>query len=92
MAEKGGGQFLRRDAAAIVGNADQPHAAAANLHRHGGTSGVNGIFDQFLYHAGGAFHHLAGCDQIGHMGLQLTDVGHRGTSSREFTGLRLGLV
>ena len=42
-----------------------------DLHRHGGGPGVNGVFHQLLHDAGRALHHLAGGDQIRHMGVEL---------------------
>lgn len=76
MAEKGSWQFLRCDAAAVICHPDQPHTAVADFHRHGGGTGVDGVFHQLLDHAGGALHHFAGGDQVGHMGVQLFNVGH----------------
>ena len=67
VAQKGGGQLLRRDAAAVVRHPDQAHAAPLDLHHNGGGSGVDGVFHQFFYNRGGALHHLAGGDQVGHM-------------------------
>ena len=67
VAQKGSGQLLRRDAAAVVCHPDQAHAAPLDLHHDGGGSGVDGVFHQLLYNGGGALHHLAGGDQVGHM-------------------------
>ncbi|KAF5055855.1 hypothetical protein DSECCO2_373510 [anaerobic digester metagenome] len=76
MAQKGGGQFLRSNAAAVVRHPDEAHSAVLNLHRHGRRSRVHGVFHQLLDHAGRALHHLAGGDQVGHMGIQLLNVGY----------------
>ena len=76
VAEEGGGQFLRRDAAAVVRHPDEGHAAALQLGHHGGRSGVYGVFDELLHDAGRPFHHLAGGDEICHMGGELLDMGH----------------
>ena len=67
VAQKGGGQLLRRNAAAVVRHPDQAHAAPLDLHHDGGGSGVDGVFHQLLYNGGGALHHLAGGDQVGYM-------------------------
>ena len=67
VAQKGGGQLLRRNAAAVVCHPDQAHAAPLDLHHNGGGSGVDGVFHQLLHNRGGALHHLAGGDQVGHM-------------------------
>ena len=76
VAEKGGGQLPGGDAAAVVGDPDQGHAAGADLHRHSGGPGVDGVLDELLDHAGGPLHHLAGGDQVRHMGGELLDMGH----------------
>ena len=76
MAQKGLRQLRRRDAAAVIRHADKAHATPANLHHHGGGSGVDGVFHQFLHHAGRPLHHLAGGDQVGHMGRKLFNMGH----------------
>ena len=69
VAEKGRGQLSGGDAAAVVRHPDDAHAAPLYLHHHGGGSGVDGVLHQFLHHAGRPLHHLAGGDQVGHMGL-----------------------
>ena len=77
VAQKGGGQLLGRHAAAVVGDPDEGHAAVIDLHRHLLGPGVDGVFHQFLGHAGRTLHHLAGGDQVGHMTVQYTNVGHK---------------
>ena len=69
MAQKGGGQLLRRDAAAVVRHPDKAHAAPLDLHHHGGGPGVDGVFHQLFHHAGRPFHHFAGGDEVRHMGI-----------------------
>ena len=76
VAQKGGGQLLGGDAAAVVGDPDEAHAAPLELHHHGGAVGVNGVFHQLLDHAGRPLHHLSGGDQVGHVGIQLLNMGH----------------
>ena len=68
VAEKGGGQLLRRDAAAVVGDPDGGHAAVLDLHRYGGGTGVYGVFQKLLHHAGGTLDHFTGGDQVRYMG------------------------
>ena len=67
MAQKRGGQLLRRDTAAVVRHPDQAHAAPLDLHHNGGGTGVNGVFHQLLDHGSRALDHLAGGDEIGDM-------------------------
>ena len=69
VAQEGGGGLVRRDAAAVVGDPDQRHAAVGDLHRHRPGPGVDGVFHQLLHHAGGALHHLPGGDEVRHMGV-----------------------
>ena len=76
VAQEGGGQLLRRDAAAVVRNADVGQAALFQLGGNGGGTGVKSVFQKLLAHGGGAFHHLAGGDQVRQMGRQLLDLGH----------------
>ena len=68
VAQKGGGQFFRSDAAAVVADPNETHAAAAQFYAHCAGSRVNSVFQQFLDHAGGPFHDFAGCDHVGKMG------------------------
>ena len=83
MAEEGGGQFLGGDAAAVVRHPDQAHAAPLDLHHHRRGAGVDGVFHQLLDHAGRALHHLAGGDQIRHMGVELLNMRHLASPFRE---------
>ena len=76
VAQKRGRQLLRRDAAAVVRHPQVRHAAVLQLHGYGGRPGVQGVLQQLLAHAGGAFHHLAGSDEIGDMGRQLLYLRH----------------
>ena len=71
MAQKGRGEFCGGDAPSVVRHTDRLHAAAPDLHDHGGGTGINGVFNEFLHHAAGPLHHLAGGDQVGHMGGKL---------------------
>ena len=77
MAEEGGGGLVGGDAAAVVTDPDEGHAAVLNFHCDSGGSGINGVFHEFLDHRGRAFHHFAGGDEVGHMGGELSDDWHR---------------
>ena len=79
VAEEGGGGLVIGDAAAVVGDPDQAHAAVLDLHRQGVRPGVDGVLHELLHHRRGALHHLAGGDQIRHMGVKLLDMGHKCT-------------
>ena len=69
VAEEGGLQLLRRDAAAVVGHPQKGHPPVGDLHRDGAGPRVNGVLHELLGHRRGALHHLAGGDQVGHMGV-----------------------
>ena len=73
-------KFMKKDAAegaavfAVVqrvalSHPEEGHPAVADLHRHSGSPGVDGVLHQLLGHAGRPLHHLAGGDQVGHMGV-----------------------
>ena len=68
VAEKGGGQLARSNAAAVVRHPDEAHAAPLDLHHNGGSPGVDGIFHQLLHNGGRPLHHLACGDEVGYMG------------------------
>ena len=80
MAQKGGGQLLSRNTAAVIGDTDIGEAAVLDLRRHGGSARVDGVFQQFFHHAGRTLHHLTGGDEIRHMGWQTLNLRHKGTS------------
>ena len=80
VAQKGRGQLRGGDAAAVVRHPDKAHAAPAELHHHGGAMGVQGVFHQLLYHAGGALHHLPGGNEVRHVRGQLLNAGHGASS------------
>ena len=80
VAEEGGGQLRRGDAAAVVRHPDEAHAPPADFHHHGGAVGVHGVFHQLLHHAGGALHHLPGGNEVRHVGGQLLDFRHGASS------------
>ena len=62
-------------AAAVVGDADPPPAAAIGEDVDPAGAGVDGVFDQFLDHARRPFHHLAGGDAVDDLFGELAD-GH----------------
>ena len=66
--QKCGAGILGFHAAAVIGDPQEGHAAVADLHRYFGGTGVYGIFQQFLDHGCGPFHHLTGGDEVGNMG------------------------
>ena len=69
VAQKGRGQLARRYAAAVIRDAQVGKSAVLHLHRHGGSAGVQGVFQQLLGHAGGTLHHLAGGKEVGDVGV-----------------------
>ena len=77
MAQKSGLHIVRQDAGSVVSHADIGHSSGTDLHGHVGGAGVHRIFHQFLDHAGGAFHHFAGSNQVGGVAIKLYDVRHR---------------
>ena len=76
VAQKGGGQFFRSDAAAVVRHADEAHAAPLDFHHDGRCARVDGVFHQLFHNAGRALHHLAGGDEVGNMRGELLDIWH----------------
>ena len=82
VVELGGGVAIDRQrevgvghAAAVVGDADPPPAAAIGENVDPAGAGVDGVLDQFLDHARGTFDHLAGGDAVDDLFGQLAD-GH----------------
>jgi hypothetical protein len=69
-------QVVGRDAAAVVGDADQAHAAFFELHVDLRGAGVEAVFQQFLEHRGRALHHLAGRDLADQQVRQRLDDSH----------------
>jgi hypothetical protein len=55
-------QLLLRDAAAVVDDADLPHAALEQLDGNVARAGVDAVLQQLLHHRGGPLDHLAGGD------------------------------
>jgi hypothetical protein len=47
----------------------EAHAAVLDLHGQGVRPGVDGVLHELLDHRRGPLHHLAGGDQIGHVGI-----------------------
>ena len=57
-------EIAMRHAAAVVGDADPPPAAAIGEDVDAAGAGIDGVFDEFLHHARGTFDHLAGGDAV----------------------------
>ncbi|GAB1412399.1 hypothetical protein MASR1M97_11350 [Candidatus Desulfobacillus denitrificans] len=55
-------QLVLRNAAAVVDDADLPHAALEQLHRDIARAGVEAVLQQLLHHRGRPLDHLAGGD------------------------------
>ena len=68
-------QVGMRHAAAVIGDADPPPAAAVGEDVDPAGAGVDGVFDQFLDHARGTLDHLAGGDAVDDLFGKLAD-GH----------------
>ena len=66
-------QVGRGHAAAIVGDADPPPAAAVSENVDPAGAGVDGVLHQFLDHARGPFDHLAGGDAVDDLFGKLAD-------------------
>ena len=62
-------------AAAVVGDADPPPAAAIGEDVDAAGAGIDGVLDQFLDHARGTLDHLAGGDAVDDLFGELAD-GH----------------
>ena len=57
-------EIVPRHAAAVVGDADQPAAAAIGQHLDPARAGIERVFDKLLHDAGRPLHHLAGGDAV----------------------------
>ena len=82
VVELGGGVAIDRErqiaighAAAVVGDADPPPAAAIGENVDPAGAGVDGVFHQFLDHAGRPLDHFAGGDAVDELFGELAD-GH----------------
>jgi hypothetical protein len=64
VAGEGQGQVVGLDAAAVVHNADQLHAALLGVHIDTPAAGVHGVFEQLLDDAGGPLDDLACGDLV----------------------------
>ncbi|EHM54527.1 hypothetical protein HMPREF9080_01238 [Cardiobacterium valvarum F0432] len=73
---EGEGEVVGVDAAAVVADADEFAAAVFDVDIDVGRAGVNGVFDDFFDHRGGAFDDLAGGDLVDEAVGQLLDAGH----------------
>ena len=73
VALEGQGRLGRRDAAAVVLDADQPPAALAHLHADVGRARVQAVLDQLFDRGRGPLDHLAGGDLVGDFGGEDVD-------------------
>ncbi len=69
-------------AEAVVRDADQASAASLDFHGDARGAGVEGILDEFLNHAGGAFDHFASGDLVGDLFRQEANAVHRGAGAK----------
>ena len=77
MAIDGEREIAMGHAAAVVGDADAPAAAAIGEDVDPAGAGVDRVLHQFLHHARRPFHHLAGGDAVDDLFGELAD-GHGG--------------
>ncbi len=75
-------RIIAAHAAAVIGHADKAPSAGLDFHGDIFGAGVEGIFDQFLHHAGGALNHFAGGDLVGDLFGKELDAVHVGTILR----------
>ena len=74
---KGESEIVGMDAAAVVTDADEFAAAVFDVDVDVGRTGIDGVFDDFFDHGGGAFNDFAGGDLVNEAVGQLLDAGHR---------------
>ena len=68
-------EIVPRHSGAVVGDADQPPAAAVGEDVELARAGIERVLDEFLDHARRPLHHLAGGDAVDGGGIELAD-GH----------------
>ena len=73
---EGQGRLIRRDAAAVVDDANQAFAALSDLHADVGGAGIKAVFDELLHHRSRALNHLARGDLVGNIWGQYVN-GHK---------------
>jgi len=78
VAFKGEERFIRREAGAVVLDADEALAAVAEFDLDAGGPGVEGILDELLDNRSGALDHFAGGDLVGDPVREDADAGHGG--------------
>ena len=76
------GSSSRGDAAAVVLDRDQAHAAGQQAHGDLRRAGVERVVDQFAHHRGGPLHHLAGGDLADQFVGQFADGAARAVGDR----------
>jgi hypothetical protein len=70
-------QVIRRNAAAVIGDADQLDAALGQVDGDLAGTGIQAVFQHFLQGRGGAFHHLASGDLVDQVIWELVNAFHR---------------
>ncbi len=73
-------EILRRHAATVVDDAQQPAPTGLDLHGDRARAGVDGVLDQFLHGRGRPLHHLAGGDAVDQHGVEPPDVRRGGVT------------
>ena len=81
VTRRGQRQFVRGDAAAVVGHADQFAAALLDRDVDSRRAGIDRVFEQLLHNAGRPLDHLAGGDFVHDARRKLLDGGHGHTES-----------
>ena len=71
-------------AAAVVGDADPPPAAAVGEDVDPACAGIDGVFDQLFHHAGGALNDFAGGDAVDELFGELADGHGRSSNSSDW--------
>jgi hypothetical protein len=88
-------QLVRRDAAAVVADADQADTAFFQVDVDAAGAGIERVLDQLLDHRRGAFDHLAGGDLVDEGVGKLADrhgIGRQGAIGNGFDDSRPGRV
>jgi len=71
-------EIVRRHAASVIDDADQPPAAGLDRDLDGPRPGIDGVLDEFLHGRGRALHDLAGRDAVDEHGIEAADGGRGG--------------
>ena len=76
VAQECNARILGAHAAAIVGNADVCHSAAADFYCNVFCACINRVFGKLLHCGSRALHHLARRDKVGNVGGEYIDIRH----------------